>query len=207
MVAIDNHRNGLTSEQVAAGERAAYDGSPIRTAVNIHNPSIEAHILPAGAPNNTGAAIIVIGGGGHQVVVVREGADCIPFFAEHGISTIILRERLRVDGYDMTVDAMHDTFQAVRLVRQYAAGWRLGQEKIGVAGFSAGGELAAAAAVEYPKFNTLPPSGSHAEGSSHHSTTWSVAAAEAGGLGERLSGAIKFDRDRHLLVAAARSDT
>jgi hypothetical protein len=47
----------------------AYDGStPIRTVVNVHNPSIEAHILPAGAAHNTGAAVIVVGGGGHQVV-------------------------------------------------------------------------------------------------------------------------------------------
>ena len=28
----------------------------------------------------------------------------------------ILRERLRIDGYDMTTDAMDDTFQAIRLV-------------------------------------------------------------------------------------------
>ena len=40
----------------------------------------------------------------------------MPYFARHGISTVILRERLRIDGYDMTTDAMDDTFQAIRLV-------------------------------------------------------------------------------------------
>ena len=59
----------------------------------------------------------VVEGGGHQILVIgSEGADCVPYFARHGISTVILRERLRIDGYDMTTDAMDDTFQAIRLV-------------------------------------------------------------------------------------------
>ena len=66
-----NHRNGLSSEAIQAGERAPYDGSPIRTVTGIHNPTLEAHLLPADAPGNTGAAIVVIPGGGHQVVVVE----------------------------------------------------------------------------------------------------------------------------------------
>ena len=37
-----NHRNGLSSDEVAAGKRAPYDGTEIRTVVNVHNPSIEA---------------------------------------------------------------------------------------------------------------------------------------------------------------------
>ena len=89
---------------------------PVRTVVNVHNPTIEAHILPEG-PQNTGACVIVVPGGGHQILVIgSEGADCVPYFARHGISTVILRERLRIDGYDMTTDAMDDTFQAIRLV-------------------------------------------------------------------------------------------
>ena len=126
----DNHRTGLTGAQLAAGGRAPWDGAePIRTVVNIHNPSIEVHMLPAGDPANSGAAVIVIGGGGHQVVVVREGADAAPFFTQHGMSTIILRERLRVDGYDMTTDAVADIFQAIRLVRSHAVEWGLVREK------------------------------------------------------------------------------
>ena len=131
----------------------ALPSDPVRTVVGVHNPSLEAHILPPG-PQNSGSCIIVVPGGGHSVLVIgSEGADCVPFFASYGISTVILRERLRVDGYNMVTDAMNDTFQAIRLVRAHATAWGLDPAKIGIMGFSAGAELAAAAAIEYNEWN------------------------------------------------------
>ena len=44
---------------------------------------------------------------------------------------------------------MYDTQQAIRMVRAYANEWKIDPHKIGVMGFSAGAELAAAAAVLY----------------------------------------------------------
>lgn len=134
-------------------EPSAEASDPVRTVVGIHNPSIEAHILPPG-PQNSGSCVIVVPGGGHGILVIgSEGADCVPFFANYGISTVILRERLRVDGYNMVTDAMDDTFQAIRLVRSHATEWGLDPNKIGIMGFSAGAELAAAAAIEYDAWN------------------------------------------------------
>ena len=46
-----------------------------------------------------------------------------------------------------------DTFQAIRTVRAHASEWGLDPAKIGVCGFSAGGELAGGAAVEYRAFD------------------------------------------------------
>jgi hypothetical protein len=37
-------------------------GDPVRTVVGVHNPTIEAHILPEG-PQNTGSCVIVVPGG------------------------------------------------------------------------------------------------------------------------------------------------
>ena len=76
----------------------------------------------------------------------------MPFFAKVGVSTIVLRNRLRVDGYEPTVDAVNDAFQAIRLVRSHAAEWKLDPAKIGIIGFSAGGELSAPAALFYDDF-------------------------------------------------------
>src|SRR5258706_10766225 len=89
--------------------------------INIHNPSIEVHL--AGEESaNTGAVVIVAPGGGHQILWVGpEGADFAPFFKKHGVSTIILRNRLRVDGYEPKTDAVNDAFQAIRLVRAHAS--------------------------------------------------------------------------------------
>jgi alpha/beta hydrolase fold len=124
----------------------------ILNVLNIHNPSIEVH-LAGDEPPNTGAAVIVAPGGGHQILWVGpEGADFVPFFKKHGVSTIILRNRLRVDGYDPKTDAVNDAFQAIRLVRAHAAEWKLDPLKIGIMGFSAGGELAAPAALFFEDF-------------------------------------------------------
>ena len=66
---------------------------------------------------------------------------------------MILRNRLRRDGYNPQTDEVNDTLQAIRLVRAHAKEWNLDPNKIGIMGFSAGAELAAAAAVLYDEFD------------------------------------------------------
>jgi hypothetical protein len=120
----------------------------ISSIVSIHNPSIEVHTVEGGI--NTGAAIIVIAGGGHRTLNVGgEAADFVPFFYNYGINTVILRNRLRADGYVAEVDAVRDAQQAVRVVRAYAKAWGIDPHKIGLMGFSAGAEPAAPAALLY----------------------------------------------------------
>jgi endo-1,4-beta-xylanase len=130
----------------------------ISSIVNIHNPSVEVHLVEGSL--NTGAAVIVAAGGGHRTLnVASESADMVPFLYNYGVNTIILRNRLRNDGYDVQKDAVNDALQAVRLVRAYASEWKLDPKRIGIMGFSAGAELAAAAAVFYEAFdrgNTSP---------------------------------------------------
>jgi hypothetical protein len=97
--------------------------------------------------------VIVVPGGGHQILWVGpEGGDFVPFFKGFGVSTIILRNRLRKDGYDARVDAVNDAFQSIRLVRAHAAEWKIDPAKIGIVGFSAGAELASATALFYEDF-------------------------------------------------------
>lgn len=130
----------------------------INSIVNIHNPSIEFHPVDRGL--NTGAVIILAAGGGHRTLNVGgESADFVPYFYNHGINTVILRNRLRADGYVAETDAVNDALQAIRLVRAYAKEWNLDPKKIGIMGFSAGAELAAPAAVlfeEFDKKNSTP---------------------------------------------------
>jgi alpha/beta hydrolase fold len=126
-------------------------GGKVQSTLNIHNPSIEVHLAPG--RTNTGAAIIVIPGGGHKILWIGpEGHDFVPYFARHDITTIILRHRLRVDGYDAKIDAVNDAFQAIRIVRAHAAQWKLDPAKIGLVGFSAGAELSAPAALFFDAF-------------------------------------------------------
>src|SRR5262245_33914501 len=126
------------------------NGVPGRIAsiVNIHNPSVELHRVPGGM--NTGAAVIVVAGGGHNTLNVgSEGSDFVPFFYNYGINTVILRNRLRRDGYNAQTDAVYDMLQAIKVVRAYAEDWGIDPKKIGAIGFSAGAELTAPSAIQY----------------------------------------------------------
>lgn len=124
----------------------------IANVVSIHNPSIEVHTVDRSL--NTGTAIILIPGGGHRTLGVSgEGADFVPFLFNYGINAVILRNRLRADGYVAEVDAVHDAQQAVRVVRAYAKEWGIDPNRIGVMGFSAGAELAAPAALLYEEWD------------------------------------------------------
>jgi endo-1,4-beta-xylanase len=124
----------------------------INSIINIHNPSIEIHTVERSL--NTGAAVILVAGGGHNTLNVgSEAADFVPFFYNYGVNTIILRNRLRHDGYNPQTDAVNDAEQSIRLVRAYAKDLNIDPNKIGMMGFSAGAELTAAAAVDYEEFD------------------------------------------------------
>ena len=123
----------------------------IQSIVNIHNPSIEVHVVDPS--NNTGAAVILVPGGGHNTLNVgTEGADLVSYFYNYGVTTVILRNRLKRDGYDPLTDEVHDAQQAVRVVRARAKDWNIDPNKIGMMGFSAGAELVAPAAIAYEAY-------------------------------------------------------
>lgn len=145
----------LNSERVREAEQynvsKAVPGR-INSIVNIHNPSIEVHPVEGGI--NTGAAVILAAGGGHNTLNVgTESADFVPYFYNYGVNTVILRNRLRRDGYKPQVDAVNDALQAIRLVRAHAKEWNIDPNRIGIMGFSAGAELSAPAAVFFEEFD------------------------------------------------------
>lgn len=124
----------------------------INSITNIHNPSIEVHLVDGSF--NTGAAIILAAGGGHRTLNVgSESADLVPWFYNYGVNTVILRNRLRADGYNVQSNAVVDAFNAIRIVRARASEWKIDPKKIGIMGFSAGAELAAPTALFHEDFD------------------------------------------------------
>ena len=99
--------------------------------------------------------MILVAGGGHNTLNVgSESADFVPFFYNYGVNTVILRNRLRRDGYNAQTDAVNDAHAGrSALVRAYAKEWSIDPNKIGIMGFSAGAELAAPAAVLFEDFD------------------------------------------------------
>jgi len=116
---------------------------------NIHNPSLRVFTPPAGKANGT--AVIVAAGGGHRELVFNpEGVEPAQYLASLGVTAFALKYRLfREPGSKYTVDnTAEDIRRAMRTVRARAAEWNLDPSRIGVMGWSAGGEVAAL--VAYP---------------------------------------------------------
>ena len=116
---------------------------------NIHNPSLTVYAPPPGKANGT--AVIVAAGGGHRELVFNpEGVEPAQYLASLGVTAFALKYRLfREPGSKYTIDnTAQDIRRAMRTVRARAAEWKLDPDRIGVMGWSAGGEVAAL--VAYP---------------------------------------------------------
>jgi acetyl esterase/lipase len=127
---------------------------------NINNPSLAVFLPPK--EKATGAAIVVVPGGGHRELVFNaEGRDPAIFLSNLGIAAFALKYRLgREPGSPYTIDdARQDTVRAMRLVRSRAAEWNIDPNRVGILGFSAGGELVSMIAYNHdaPDPNAADP--------------------------------------------------
>jgi acetyl esterase/lipase len=139
------------SEGKTGGETVVPSNDGARRVSTIHQPSLLVY-LPT-ADKRTGAAVIVMPGGGHRYLTLdNEGTAVAKWLGERGVAGFVLKYRLaREEGSTYTVEnhALHDAQRAVRLVRSRAAEWKIDPARIGVLGFSAGGELAGLAATRF----------------------------------------------------------
>lgn len=113
----------------------------------VHHPSLTVY-LPR-AEIATGAAIIICPGGAHRFLAIdHEGYDVGRWLARIGVAGFVLKYRLaHTDGFNYSVDtSVGDALRAIRLVRSRAAEWGINPRRVGIMGFSAGGEVTALAA-------------------------------------------------------------
>ena len=125
---------------------------------NIHQPSLT--VLRADPAHANGVGIIVIPGGGHRFLVwVNEGMIPARALNRFGVTVFVLKYRLAREAgstYDIARDAAADARRAVRWVRAHAADYGVDPHRIGLMGFSAGGEL-----VSLVADNPAPPPPPH----------------------------------------------
>src|SRR5882672_6533037 len=112
---------------------------------NIHNPSITVFLPPK--EKATGAGVLICPGGGHRELVFKaEGTEPAEYLNNLGIAAFVLKYRLARETnspYSLQKHPREDSQRAMRLIRVRAAEWNLDTNRIGVMGFSAGGEVAA----------------------------------------------------------------
>ena len=116
---------------------------PVTRVVNIRRPSLDV-FLPE-RPNGAGV-LIIPGGGFGKVVTDKEGSEAAKWLNGLGMAAFVLRHRTsegKPADEPLWQRPVQDARRALRLMRSRAAEWNLEPGKLGVLGFSAGGQVAA----------------------------------------------------------------
>lgn len=124
----------------------AGEAKPISRVSGVRRPTID--VYPA-KNNPSGTAVLILPGGGFTYVVPDlEGSEAAPWLNELGISVFVLRYRTKesaLPGEPLWQRPLQDTQRAMRLIRSEAHRWQLQTDRIGILGFSAGGQVGAIA--------------------------------------------------------------
>lgn len=140
---------GMTAEE--KWEERGKDGVTDRAVRQVHRPTVTAYLPEPGKA--TGVAVLLAPGGGYEHVTIdKEGHDVARWLREHGVAGFVLKYRLpKTPGANYTgATALADAEQGLKIVRAHAKEWGITPGKIGMMGFSAGGNLAALAGTGLP---------------------------------------------------------
>ena len=126
------------------GEKLPYrenEVPPVTRVVKITRPTFTIHL----AEKSNGAGMVILPGGGFgKVVPDKEGTEAADWLNRHGVSAFVLSYRTTtgatVPGW---VKPLQDAQRTMSLVRSRAASWGLRKDRIGLLGFSAGGQVGA----------------------------------------------------------------
>jgi endo-1,4-beta-xylanase len=125
-------------------DRVNKDTGEFRT-TGVHDPYVTVFLPPK--EKATGAAVVVCPGGGFRELWVKhEGENVARWLADRGVAAVVLRYRLAREAgspYQLDAVAPQDGARAVRLVRSKAKEWGVDPNRVGMMGFSAGGEVVA----------------------------------------------------------------
>jgi acetyl esterase/lipase len=108
--------------------------------------------FPAPPKIATGAAVIIYPGGGYWVnAISHEGNDVAKKFNEIGVTAFVVKYRIPNDEtmIEKEIGPLQDAQQAIKLVRENAAVYKIDPKRIGILGFSAGGHLASTAGTHF----------------------------------------------------------
>ena len=98
-----------------------------------------------------GSALLVIPGGGYEFLAIQnEGLHVAERYNAEGTTVFILSYRLPGEGWaNRSTVPLSDAQRAMRLIRARAAEFRIDPSRLGIIGFSAGGNLAAQLTAQF----------------------------------------------------------
>jgi len=152
-------------------ERFSPPPDSVRLLRNVSRPTLTAY-LPAPERANGTAMIICPGGAFHLLAIEHEGEQVAEWFRARGVAAFVLKysviesspDDAVFDAYmatllsdveradevmrDASRRAIEEAKHAVAMVRQHAAKWGVRPDRVGMMGFSAGGQVTVGAALQ-----------------------------------------------------------
>ena len=123
---------------------------------NVSKPTISVYQAPA--EKRTGAAVVVCPGGGYHILAMDlEGTEVCDWLNSIGVTAVLLKYRVPArTGMPSHAAAQQDAQRAMGLVRAHANEWGIDTNKLGMLGFSAGGNLAALSCNQWESRSYTP---------------------------------------------------
>lgn len=123
------------NDGLVAGRRVMRIGNVTTPTLTVFQPPEE---------RRTDLAVVICPGGGHRILAWDlEGTEVADWLNSLGITAIVLKYRVPARNSEVKYEsAVQDAQRAMRMVRQRAKGWGIAPHKIGILGFSAGGQTA-----------------------------------------------------------------
>lgn len=125
---------------MVAGARIIRLGNVSTPTVQVFKPSREL---------DTGAAVVICPGGGYSILAYDlEGTEVAQWLNTIGVTGIVLKYRVPArQGVPKWQAAVQDAQRALSFARAHAKEWNIDAKRIGILGFSAGGDTAARATI------------------------------------------------------------
>jgi acetyl esterase/lipase len=140
------------TDDLIAGRRLQRIGNVSTPTLAIYRPAPE---------KDTGAVVVICPGGGHHILAYDlEGTEVAEWLNSIGVTGIVLKYRVPArDPERRWSAAVQDAQRAVSVVRSKAEEWKIDPARIGILGFSAGGETAGLTAIledrQYDKIDDI----------------------------------------------------
>lgn len=126
-------------------------GATVMKLGNVERPEVHVFLAPKNKAN--GAACVVCPGGGFSILAWDlEGTEVAEWLNSIGVAAIVLKYRVPTRQHDADgkwQGPVMDAQRALSLTRSRAKEWGLDVDRVGILGFSAGGETAARTAVKH----------------------------------------------------------
>ena len=149
--------NAAPQETDNIGEEKATPSKPGQKQVlrisNVSTPTLQ--FYPAPKDKNSGTTIVVCPGGGYNILAFDlEGTEVCEWLNTIGVNAVLLKYRVpRRAGLPPDHAPLQDVQRTLSITRARAKQWGIAEDRIGILGFSAGGNLAAMAALKYSQRN------------------------------------------------------